>query len=62
MKEIRIQSFPSSDEAVIWIEQEITALVYEGHEDIKAELSLIDGTWRAGVITNSRQGELFESN
>lgn len=57
MKEIRLETFTDPDDATWWIENEINNLIYEGHDDIRAELSLIDGVWRAGVITDSRQEE-----
>lgn len=57
MKEISVNVFYNIDEAVIWIENEITELAFKGYDDIKAELVLIDGAWRCGVITDTRQIE-----
>lgn len=56
MKTIEISDFFDLDEAMIWLEDRLVDYALE-YEDVKGEISLIDGSWRVGVITGSRQME-----
>lgn len=58
MRQVRIESFTDIDDAWLWAENVYWDLVKDGHEDIQIDIHLIDGKIRAGVITDSRQGEL----
>lgn len=57
MREIVVNSFTNSDDALYWLECNIDDLVYQGYEDIKAEMTYVNGEWRVGVITDTAQGE-----
>ena len=59
MKEIRLKEFHDLDEAVLYLESQLWDLSSD-YEDIKGEISLIDGSWRVGIITDTRQVELFD--
>jgi hypothetical protein len=57
MKEFRLETFNNLADASMWLEQELYDLEVI-HDDIRGEITLIDGNWRVGVIVNSRQGEI----
>jgi hypothetical protein len=56
MKDITLEVFSDLDDALLWMENELFAHELT-HPDIKAEISLIDGKWRVGIILNDRQYE-----
>lgn len=58
MKDIIIESFTDLYDATIFIEDMIETFIDNGHTDIKGEITLIDGKWRASVIADDRQMEM----
>lgn len=57
MKKINLESFTHFDDALYWLENEIFSLKDLGYTDIKGEITLVNGEWRAGVITDTAQAE-----
>ena len=57
MREFRLEVFNDLYEAMSWLEQEMYDLTVE-YQDIKGEITLIDGKWRVGIIVDSRQTEM----
>ncbi len=57
MKEFRLESFTNLEDAMMFLENELYELEVE-HDDLKAEITLIDGQWRVGIMVETRQLEL----
>lgn len=59
MKTVAISSFTDLDDALLWVEMAFRD-VWENNlqDDIKMEVALISGKFRASVITDTRQQEL----
>ena len=59
MKHVAIMSFDELTKAMDFLESNLYALeLFE--PDLKGEVLLIDGRWRVSVISNTRQGDLFD--
>lgn len=59
MRNIVLKSFTSFEDAVYWMENEFLFLRdFDKETDIRAEISMIDGNYRVGVITNTSQLEM----
>lgn len=58
MKEVFVQIYRHYYQASVALEEEIEKFIDNGYDDIKGEISLIDGNWRVGVIVNDRQLEM----
>lgn len=62
MKEINLQSFTDLYDATLWLEQRMLDYQNMGYTDIKGEITLINGEWRVGVITDTSQKEFDFNN
>lgn len=57
MKTVEIQSFTDINDAILWMENHLIDYAVE-YEDVKGEITLIDNSWRVGIIVESRQTEI----
>lgn len=61
MKYVKIESFVSLEDALLWLENALADILYDiSSEDIKGEVIMIDGKWRASVETNCHQIEMYD--
>lgn len=58
MRKVDIESFLSYEDALDWVDSLLWN--YNEEYDIKIEIVLIDGIWRASIMADTRQGELFD--
>ena len=59
MRDVNIRTFVDVADAIEWIENNLYQM-HDFYNDIKAELLYVNGQWRASVITDTAQGELFD--
>ncbi len=57
MKTVELESFTDINDAILWMENNLIDYSLN-YDDVKGEITLINGNWRVGIIINSSQMEL----
>lgn len=62
MREFRLETFGNLEDAMMWLENELYELELH-HDNLKGEVTYIDGQWRVAVMIEEPQLELpFKSD